>query len=123
MTKIELLERLIALEEFSKRDAEVAHSEADEALIEYIGDKEISNAFSSIIKMSRILKCDKCGRTNETEDIEFDHVIIPEGKVSRGYDLCEKCSLGFWDRKKIYETKMKTGLLGYILKGEIEDAN
>ncbi len=44
MTKKELLE---ALEECEKnRDYEVAHSKADDALLEYIDDQDISAAFN-----------------------------------------------------------------------------
>jgi hypothetical protein len=50
MTKEELIERLKKLRELSDEDTEVAHCDADDALIEYIGDEEIAEAFDNIHK-------------------------------------------------------------------------
>ena len=54
MTKNELLKRLKELEKLSLQDdpnaPEEAHHMADKALLEFIGDEEISQAFASIYK-------------------------------------------------------------------------
>lgn len=49
-SKAELMEKLKLIAEHSKDDSEVAHSLADEALIEFIGDADIRMAFDNIIK-------------------------------------------------------------------------
>lgn len=46
--KAALLERLNIAAEDSKEDAEAAHSEADDALLEYINDEGISNAYGKV---------------------------------------------------------------------------
>jgi len=49
MTKQEkILEELVKLQELSKGDAEVAHGKADDLLLEYINDKQITEAFKKI---------------------------------------------------------------------------
>ena len=48
MTRDELLARLRALA--SARDAETAHGDADDALIEFIGDPDVTAAFAAIPK-------------------------------------------------------------------------
>ena len=48
MTKQEIIEELIKLEELSMDDAEVAHSEADNLLLKYIGEEDITEAFKKI---------------------------------------------------------------------------
>ena len=48
MTKPELIEELIKLQELSIDDAEVAHSEADDLLLKYIGEEDITKAFKKI---------------------------------------------------------------------------
>lgn len=50
MTKEELLTLLKKLEVISLHDKEVAHGEADDALIEYINDPEIKDAYEAIEK-------------------------------------------------------------------------
>ena len=54
MTKIELLKKLKELEKLSLHDdpnaPEEAHHMADKALLEFIGDEEISQVFASIYK-------------------------------------------------------------------------
>jgi hypothetical protein len=54
VTKNELLKKLKELEELSLQDdpnsPEQAHHMADKALLEFIGDEEISQAFASIYK-------------------------------------------------------------------------
>jgi len=48
MTKDELLERLRACAK--NGDTEIAHSDADDALIEYINDPEITEAYEAVSK-------------------------------------------------------------------------
>ena len=48
MTRDELLKRLIELAE--DQDCEIAHSNADEALLAYINDEEITTAFINVCK-------------------------------------------------------------------------
>ena len=48
MTKKELLE--IFVDTQKKYDPEFAHEEADKALIEFINDKEIEEAFNDMVK-------------------------------------------------------------------------
>ena len=47
MTKTELIEKLNKCNEL---DTETAHSQADDLLLEYIGDNEISHAYNQIDK-------------------------------------------------------------------------
>ncbi len=46
MTKEELIERLKTIQEYN--NPEVAHYEADQALLEFIGDEEIKKLFNSL---------------------------------------------------------------------------
>lgn len=48
MTREELLKKLRELQTLSEDDEEIAHADADYALLEYIGDAEVSAAFSKI---------------------------------------------------------------------------
>lgn len=48
MTKEELIEELKSLIEASWSDAENAHSKADELLLRFIDDEEVSEAFNGI---------------------------------------------------------------------------
>jgi hypothetical protein len=48
MTKAELLEKLKACQVLSEDDEEVAHANADDLLLEFISDPEITVAFESI---------------------------------------------------------------------------
>ena len=48
MTKQEIIEELIKLQELSIGDAEVVHSEADDLLLKYIGEEDITEAFNKI---------------------------------------------------------------------------
>lgn len=48
ITKEELLQRLREL--LTSDDTEAAHSEADQLLIDYIGDKDIAKAFDKLEK-------------------------------------------------------------------------
>jgi len=50
MTKDELIKRLDIINRKYSHDTEVAHVKADEALIEYINDEEIKNAYDAIGK-------------------------------------------------------------------------
>lgn len=50
MSKEQLLEKLRRLEELSESDKERAHIYADEALLKYINDPDISEAFDHIGK-------------------------------------------------------------------------
>jgi hypothetical protein len=50
MTKDELLRELARLRDEERGDPEVAHSEADDALLEYINDVDITEAFGAIEK-------------------------------------------------------------------------
>lgn len=50
MTKQELIEKLKQIAHEHEGDPEVAHIEADNALLEYINDMEIIEAFDSIAK-------------------------------------------------------------------------
>lgn len=54
VTKNEILKKLKGLEELSQQDdpnaPEEAHHMADKALLEFIGDEDISQAFASICK-------------------------------------------------------------------------
>ncbi len=48
MTKSELIEKLKSLAELSEHDEERAHGEADEVLLQYINDPDVSEAFEKI---------------------------------------------------------------------------
>ena len=50
MTKEELIEKLKFIKDNFEGDAEVGHVIADDALLEYINDKDISIAYSDICK-------------------------------------------------------------------------
>lgn len=50
MTIKELIARLQAIEENLGNDEEVAHLEADSALLEYINDSDVTNAYDQIGK-------------------------------------------------------------------------
>ena len=50
MTKEELLEKLKSIDIEHNGDTETAHIKADEALLEYINDKEIIEAYNQIDK-------------------------------------------------------------------------
>lgn len=50
MNRDEALEKLKELAELSKRDAENAHEQADDVLLELIGDDEVMAAFKAIKK-------------------------------------------------------------------------
>lgn len=50
MTKKELLAKLKQIDFDYGRDQEVAHSMVDDALLEYIDDKDITEAFNAIEK-------------------------------------------------------------------------
>lgn len=49
MTKEELLKKLAEIKKYDG-DTEAAHGDADDALLEYINDEEISNAYNIIDK-------------------------------------------------------------------------
>lgn len=48
MSKAELIEELKAAAEVSALDAEVGHSQADRALVEFINDPDVTEAFEAI---------------------------------------------------------------------------
>jgi hypothetical protein len=50
MIKKDLIEELQGLAELSHADAEVAHEKADQKLLEWINDDEVSAAFRAIEK-------------------------------------------------------------------------
>lgn len=50
MEKEQLIKRLNEIAELSSGDPEVAHSQADDLLIEYIGDEKVKEAFENIDK-------------------------------------------------------------------------
>ncbi len=50
MTKEELINKLNQLSIDSKSDEEIAHCSADEVLLEFINDPEVTKAFKSIKK-------------------------------------------------------------------------
>jgi len=50
MTKKQLKEKLEFIAKNMNRDPEAAHGRADDALLEYINDKDITNAFSNVNK-------------------------------------------------------------------------
>ncbi len=50
MTKEELIEKLRECQEISNHDQEEAHIRADDLLLEYIGEKDVTFAFIDINK-------------------------------------------------------------------------
>lgn len=50
MDKKELLERLRYIQEELPEDEEMCHFQADKALLEYINDSDVTNAFDKIEK-------------------------------------------------------------------------
>lgn len=48
MSKSELIEELKAAAEVSARDPEVGHSQADCALVEFINDPDVTEAFEAV---------------------------------------------------------------------------
>ncbi len=51
LTKDELLEKLAALVEYSWSNVEKAHKLADDLLLQYIGDDEITEAYNAFDKL------------------------------------------------------------------------
>ncbi len=50
MTKKELISKLLEIAERNGSDYEVVHSEADDALLEYINDTEVTKTFEELGK-------------------------------------------------------------------------
>ena len=50
MNKTELIDKLKSIDDRGGRDEEVDHMEADQLLLDYINDEEITMAFDSIKK-------------------------------------------------------------------------